>query len=60
MKRHTLAEVAKEMGISRARAYQIEQSALRKAREILEARGYTLADLIPEDVYNEEGENRED
>ena len=47
-RRHTLAEVAKELGVSTTRAYQIEQRALRKARKILEAKGYTLEDFIGE------------
>ncbi len=42
----TLEEVSLELGVTRERARQIEQAALRKARRILESRGFKLEDLF--------------
>ena len=42
----SLQEIADQMGISKQMVYKIEQRALRKARAILEAHGYTMRDLI--------------
>ena len=42
----TLEEVSLVLGVTRERARQIEQTALRKARRILESRGFTLDDLF--------------
>jgi DNA-directed RNA polymerase sigma subunit (sigma70/sigma32) len=42
----TLEQVSLELGVTRERARQIEQAALRKARRILERRGFTLEDLL--------------
>jgi DNA-directed RNA polymerase sigma subunit (sigma70/sigma32) len=39
-------EVAAMLGVSRQRAQQIEQTALAKARAVLERRGLTAADLF--------------
>jgi DNA-directed RNA polymerase sigma subunit (sigma70/sigma32) len=47
----TLAEVGRELGISRERARQLEKRALTKARVILRRRGYTLQDLLGEDHH---------
>lgn len=43
----TFAEIGAELGVSRERARQIEQQALRKLAVILERRGLTLEDLLP-------------
>lgn len=45
---YTLEEVAKEIGVTRERARQIQNIALAKLRANLEAMGYTLEDIIPE------------
>lgn len=45
----TLAEAGAALGVSQARARQIEQSAIRKCRVYLAERGIGMADLI-EDV----------
>lgn len=42
----TLEEISIELGVTRERARQIEVAALRKARRILEMRGYKLEDLL--------------
>jgi DNA-directed RNA polymerase sigma subunit (sigma70/sigma32) len=42
----TLEQISIELGVTRERARQIEQSALRKARRILESRGFKLEDLL--------------
>ena len=42
----TLEEISIELGVTRERAHQIEQAALRKARRILESRGVKLEDLL--------------
>lgn len=42
----SLQEVADAMGISRQMVYKIEQRALKKAKTILESKGYKLSDLI--------------
>lgn len=44
----TLEEIGKELGITRERARQLEANGLAKAKAILERRGYTLQDLLPE------------
>ncbi len=42
----TLAEVAKELGVSPERVRQIERQALRKCRRFCEHRGYRLEELV--------------
>jgi len=42
-------KIADEFGISRRKVAEIEQSALRKFREILEAKGYQLEDFFGKD-----------
>ena len=42
---HALSEVGKELGISRERVGQIEQTALAKVRAALEAKGLTATTL---------------
>ena len=42
-------KIADEFGISRVTVAEIEQSALRKFREILEAKGYQLEDFFGKD-----------
>ena len=42
----TLEQISLELGVTRERARQIEQTALRKARRILESREFTLEDLF--------------
>ena len=42
-------KIADEFGISRGKVAEIEQSALRKFREILEAKGYQLEDFFGKD-----------
>ena len=42
----TLEEISLELGVTRERARQIEQTALRKARRILESRGFKLGNLF--------------
>lgn len=42
----TLEQISIELGVTRERARQIEQAALRKARRILESRGFKLEDLL--------------
>lgn len=42
----TLSEVAAALGVTRQRAQQIEQQALRKFKAGIEARGITLGDLV--------------
>ena len=44
----TLEEVARELGVTRERARQIQNEALAKLRENLERMGFTHDDLIPE------------
>ncbi len=43
----TLEEVADALGVTRQRADQIQRQALAKCRRVLEARGLSLADLMP-------------
>ncbi len=43
-----LAEIGRELGISHERVRQLEARALAKAKAILERRGYTLQDLLPD------------
>ena len=40
-KQYTLDEVARELGVSRARAYQIQQKALKRFARGMAERGYT-------------------
>lgn len=40
--------IATELGVSTQRCRQIEALALRKCRDFCKARGYHLADLIPD------------
>ncbi len=42
----SVSQVAEALGISYSRAWQIEQTALRKLRWILRKRGLTLDDFI--------------
>jgi RNA polymerase sigma-32 factor len=46
--KHTLAEIGDELGISRERVRQLEKRALRKMRQLIEARGED--DLAPRAV----------
>jgi DNA-directed RNA polymerase sigma subunit (sigma70/sigma32) len=54
----TLEDVAKELGVTRERARQIQNIALAKLRKNCEAMGYQAEDLIPDlppakhDIFN--------
>lgn len=51
----TREECGDLLGLSRERIRQIEMEALDKCRVALEAHGYTLADLIGDDVRGSDG-----
>lgn len=46
----TLQQIGDELHVTRERARQIEKEALAKCRVALEARGFTLADLLDFDA----------
>jgi len=47
----TLEEVARELGVTRERARQIQNEALAKLKASLEELGYRSADLLPEQDF---------
>lgn len=50
----THAELALEFGVTRERVRAIESAALEKLRKQLMARGFTLVDLLPDEVGSTE------
>jgi len=49
----TLGEIAQELGITCERVRQLETRALAKAKTILERRGFTLQDLLPDGDHHD-------